>query len=322
MAETSEGKTVKCTTCSASFEASNVVFFCPHCNKDPMSSGDVLAEAFSQAASGREDNKDLPFEGSRMHTGALLVYFKGGISSMKLLEREVSILERVNCGHIIDLEEMSEAPKQMYLVMELCEDGELKKILCSKGHFTENETTHIIRSLASAIAIAYLHKNDIVHGDLKLENILVKSSDINEANEMKLNIKVINYNPPEVTSAYDYSKQCDIWSIGVIMYMLMSFIVVLHDINVCIAAVGFAQLKQVLKLLLKADPTHQIAGNELLDNQWITFPAVRSVSNSKWNQDCQEKKGELDKSLVPSMQELGNKSLLKSAVSLRIEKKS
>lgn len=47
MAESSGGKTIKCTMCSASFEAS----------KDPMCSGDALAEASSQAAGGREDNK-------------------------------------------------------------------------------------------------------------------------------------------------------------------------------------------------------------------------------------------------------------------------
>ncbi|XP_074698608.1 serine/threonine-protein kinase 33 [Strix aluco] len=99
----------------------------------------------------------------------------------------------------------------MYLAMELCDDGELKIILCSKGHFTENETRHIIQSLASAIAC--LHKTDIVHRYLKLENILVKSSDIDEANEIK-------HKDPEVISAYDYSQRCDIWSIGVIMYML------------------------------------------------------------------------------------------------------
>ncbi|KAM4899264.1 LOW QUALITY PROTEIN: serine/threonine-protein kinase 33 [Sylvia borin] len=136
--------------------------------------------------------------------------------------------------------------KRTYLVMELCEDGELKNAF-GKGHFTENETGHIIQSLASAIAC--LHKNCIAHRDLKLENILVKSSDINGVNEVKLKIKdmqpelrdksrrgllLVKEVPPygtqtifsawlaahEVTSASDYSQECDIWSTGVIMYML------------------------------------------------------------------------------------------------------
>ncbi|KAM6360304.1 LOW QUALITY PROTEIN: serine/threonine-protein kinase 33 [Alca torda] len=255
----------------------------------------------------------------------------------------------------------------MYLIMELCEDGDFKKILCSKGHFTEKETGHIIQGLASATA--YLHKNDIVHRDLKVENILVKNSDINGANEMKLNIKVLIISTPEVISAYDYSQQCDIWSIGVIMYMLYLF----TDPNFLTPFIASLEEK-LFELIRKGDlcfnnlvwetvsVAHKLGEesnnpattcqqekpseaqeNSTSNNTNIEFgaeietenggnksstpakqfPAVRSVSpvsNSKWNQDC--RKGELDKSLVSSPQELGNKSLLQSAVSLRIKKKS
>lgn len=232
---------------------------------------------------------------------------KAGSSAIKLLEREVSILKRVNHEHIIHLEEVFETPKRMYLVLELCEDGELKKILHGKGHFTENETRHIIQSLASAIA--YLHRKDIVHRDLKLENILVKSSDIDEDNEMKLNIKVTDfglavqkmggsesmfqstcgtpiYMAPEVISAHDYSQQCDVWSIGVIMYMLLCgeppFLAGSEEKLFEIIRKGDLQYNQpiwesvseaakyALQLLLKVDPAHRITANELLDNQWIT----------------------------------------------------
>lgn len=80
---------------------------------------------------------------------------KAGSSAVKLLEREVNILKTVKHQHIIHLEQVFESPQKMYLVMELCEDGELKEVLDQKGHFSENETRLIIQSLASAIA--YLH---------------------------------------------------------------------------------------------------------------------------------------------------------------------
>ncbi|XP_006162962.1 serine/threonine-protein kinase 33 [Tupaia chinensis] len=239
---------------------------------------------------------------------------KAGSSAVKLLEREVNILKSVKHEHIIHLEQVFETPKKMYLVMELCEDGELKGILDRKGHFSENETRWIIQSLASAIA--YLHSNDIVHRDLKLENVMVKSSFIDANNEMTLNIKVTDfglavkkhgrseamlqttcgtpiYMAPEVINAHEYSQQCDIWSIGVIMYTLLCgeppFLAnseeklfelirkgelhfedpVWNSISDC--------AKSVLKQLLKVDPAHRITAKELLDNQWLTGNMLSSV---------------------------------------------
>ncbi|XP_042303124.1 serine/threonine-protein kinase 33 isoform X2 [Sceloporus undulatus] len=261
---------------------------------------------------------------------------KAGSSAVKLLEREVSILKTVNHDHIIHLEEVFETPKRVYLVMELCEDGELKEILQRKGQFSENETRHIIQSLASAIA--YLHKKDIVHRDLKLENILVKSSDIDEENEMKLNIKVTDfglavqkmggsesmfqstcgtpiYMAPEVISAHDYSQQCDVWSVGVIMYMLLSggppFIAGSEEKLFEVIKKGDLQFKHliwqsvseaarnVLQQLLKVDPAHRFTANELLDCQWITGEThiVQRQFNvlelmKKWNQSSSTEGGE------------------------------
>ncbi|XP_006885665.1 PREDICTED: serine/threonine-protein kinase 33 [Elephantulus edwardii] len=239
---------------------------------------------------------------------------KAGSSAVKLLEREVSILKSVKHEHIIHLEQVLETPKQMYLVMELCEDGELKEILDKKGHFSENETRWIIQSLASAIA--YLHDKDIVHRDLKLENIMVKSSFIDANNEMNLNIKVSDfglavkkhgrseammqttcgtpvYMAPEVINAHDYSHQCDIWSIGVIMYLLLCgeppFLA--HSEEKLFELIRKGELhfedpvwnsvsdcaKSALKQLMKVDPAHRITAKELLDTQWITGNALSSV---------------------------------------------
>ncbi|XP_043372629.1 serine/threonine-protein kinase 33 isoform X2 [Dermochelys coriacea] len=355
MTDLSQGKkTIKCTKCSASFQPSGVVFFCPNCNKGPVCSGGALLETseFSSfhddtlphqseeqislvtempkseliepyrkmlTQSTRSNTAESKVPHTRIDDGAAIqqIYYfgrklgqgsfgvvievthketgkkwaikkvnreKAGSSAVKLLERE-----------------------RMFLVMELCEDGELREFLHRKGQFTENETRHIIQSLASAIV--YLHKKDIVHRDLKLENILVKSSETDEENEMKLHIKVTDfglavqkaggsesmfqstcgtptYMAPEVLSAHDYSQQCDVWSIGVIMYMLLCgdppFIASseenlfelikkgeLHFNNPIWQTVSEAA-KHVLQLLLRVDPAHRITANELLDNLWIT----------------------------------------------------
>lgn len=233
---------------------------------------------------------------------------KAGSSGVKLLEREVSILKIVNHDHIIHLEEVFETPKRVYLVMELCEGGELREILQRRKRLSESETRHVIHSLA--FAIAYLHKKDIVHRDLKLENILVQSGDVADGEAMTLNIKVTDfglavqkggvgsenmlqatcgtpiYMAPEVINAHDYSQQCDIWSIGVIVYMLLSgdppFMgssedklfehIKRGDLNFSASvwqSVSEAA-KDVLQKLLRVDPADRITANELLDNPWIT----------------------------------------------------
>ncbi|KAJ8271490.1 hypothetical protein COCON_G00103490 [Conger conger] len=232
---------------------------------------------------------------------------KAGSHGVKLLEREVSILKRVNHGHIIHLEEVFETPKKMYMVTELCEGGELKEILKKKRNFTEEEVRHIIHGLAEATV--YLHRKDIVHRDLKLENILVKGSQDGEENGL-LHIKITDfglsvqkggvgnksmmqatcgtpiYMAPEVIDGHEYSQQCDVWSIGVIMYTLLGgeppFLSKADDRLFDIIRKGELNFsspvwdsisdgaKNVLRCLLKVDPAHRITASELLDNPWIT----------------------------------------------------
>ncbi|XP_072418173.1 serine/threonine-protein kinase 33-like [Chiloscyllium punctatum] len=241
---------------------------------------------------------------------------KAGSHAVKMLEREIAILKMVNHEHIIKLEEVYETTKKVYLVIEFCELGELKGILEEKGHLSESETKHIISSLASAIF--YLHKNDIIHRDLKLENILVKSNNNADDEELKLNIKVTDfglsvlkdgagvgsesmlqdacgtplYMAPEIINNYDYSQQCDLWSIGIIMYILLcgqapftatTSEKLYEEITKGELDFSHSSLKSisesarsVLKGLLLVDPAHRMTASELLNHHWITGDTSRS----------------------------------------------
>uniref|UniRef100_A0A8C5QWQ1 Serine/threonine kinase 33 n=1 Tax=Leptobrachium leishanense TaxID=445787 RepID=A0A8C5QWQ1_9ANUR len=232
---------------------------------------------------------------------------KAGSSAVKMLEREVSILKIVKHENIIHLEEVFETPERMYLVMELCESGELREILRQKQRFTEPETRHIIHCLASAVS--YLHKNDIVHRDLKLENILVKSDESEDPNVMLLNIKVTDfglaeqrggvgsenmlqatcgtpmYMAPEVINDHYYTQQCDVWSAGVIMYMLLSgeppfkakseekLFEQIRKGEMNFSADVWQSVSEaardVLQRLLNVDPAHRMTARELLDHPWL-----------------------------------------------------
>ncbi|KAF7658386.1 hypothetical protein LDENG_00013890 [Lucifuga dentata] len=231
-----------------------------------------------------------------------------GSSKVKMLEQEVSILKQVDHVNIIHLKEVFETPMRMYLVTELCDGGNLKELLQRKKFVTEDETRHIIRSLADAIV--YLHKRDIVHRDLKLENILVKSSLHGDDSGM-INIKVTDfglsvktdgvgidnllmrdtcgtfiYMAPEMISGRGYSQWCDVWSIGVIMYMLLCgespFFsksktklfqkIMKGELHFTLPTWNTVsnEAKNVLTHLLKVDPACRMSANQLLDNPWIT----------------------------------------------------
>ncbi|KAK5611004.1 hypothetical protein CRENBAI_023227 [Crenichthys baileyi] len=229
-----------------------------------------------------------------------------GSSKFRMLDNEINILKQVNHAHIIHLEATYNTPTKICLVTELCRGGSLKQLLQQKKFFTEDETRQIIYCLADAVV--YLHKRDIVHRDLKPENILVKNS-LNE-DDGRFDIKVADfglsvkedgvgiknilteacgtllYMAPEMMSGRGYSHWCDVWSIGVIMFMLLCgeppFVSETKEKllkKIMSKEVRFTQPiwatvsdggKYLLSCLLKADPAYRMSAHQLLENPWMT----------------------------------------------------
>ena len=152
---------------------------------------------------------------------------------MKRLLAEISIVSKLSHPSIMEVYEVFEDTKKVYIVSEYCKGGELFDIISKKRNFSEKEACIIMEQLLSGIC--YSHKNGIVHRDLKPENILledksrnleIKIVDWGYATQMKQRERlhemdgISYYIAPEVLEG-DYDEKCDIWSCGVILYILL-----------------------------------------------------------------------------------------------------
>ena len=168
---------------------------------------------------------------------------KNKISNLQKFQREISILKKIDHPNIIKLYEVFEDDKYIYLIMEQCKGGELfDKIINhiqTKQMYNEKEAALIFHQMISSIS--YLHSNNITHRDLKPENILYYNSGEEENNpikiidfglstfydkifnnqKMKTKVGTAYYVAPEVLNG-NYNEKCDIWSAGVILYILLS----------------------------------------------------------------------------------------------------
>ncbi|PNY14032.1 cdpk-related kinase 3-like protein [Trifolium pratense] len=151
------------------------------------------------------------------------------------VRREVKLLKALSGHkHLIKFHDACEDANNVYIVMELCEGGELlDRILSRGGRYTEEDAKVIVLQILSVAA--FCHLQGVVHRDLKPENFLFTSR--SEDADMKLiDFGLSDFIRPEerlndiVGSAYyvapevlhrSYSVEADIWSIGVITYILL-----------------------------------------------------------------------------------------------------
>jgi len=148
------------------------------------------------------------------------------------LHNEIAILRSLDHPNIIKAYEVYSNKSQIYIVMEICSGGDLYKRL----PYSEKDAAKIVGKLTSAIK--YMHDNNVVHRDLKFENIMFENV------EDEAEIKVIDFGlskkflpdsdrymtegvgtiytmAPQVLQGI-YTSQADLWSIGVIAFMLLS----------------------------------------------------------------------------------------------------
>lgn len=162
--------------------------------------------------------------------------FQRGILS-ESLKNEIEILKNLDHPNIIKIFEDFEDQKHFYFIMEKCEGGNLNSLISKKSFFSKVIIVTILKQLLSALS--YLHDSLIVHRDIKPENILflkdkdygkIKIIDFGVAQYyqdnkfMTMSVGTLPYVAPEVLEQR-YNEKCDLWSCGVVAYVLICGIV-------------------------------------------------------------------------------------------------
>jgi carbon catabolite-derepressing protein kinase len=208
------------------------------------------------------------------------------------IEREIQYLQLLRHPHIIKLYTVITTPTEIIMVLEYA-GGELFDYIVSNGRLPEDKARKFFQQIVCAVE--YCHRHKIVHRDLKPENLLlddqynVKIADfglsniMTDGNFLKTSCGSPNYAAPEVISGKLYAgPEVDVWSCGVILYVLLVGRLPFDDEYIPtlfkkIAAGSYSipsYLSQgavsLIKRMLMVNPVHRITIGDIRDDPWFT----------------------------------------------------
>ncbi|XP_049402654.1 calcium-dependent protein kinase 32-like [Solanum stenotomum] len=234
------------------------------------------------------------------------VYACKSISKKKLrtrvdiedVRREVEIMKHLpKHPNIVTLKDTYEDDNAVHIVMELCEGGELFDRIVARGHYTERAAAAVTRTIVEVIQMC--HKHGVMHRDLKPENFLFENKKETaplKAIDFGLSVffkpgerfnEIVGspyYMAPEVLKR-DYGPEVDVWSAGVILYILLCGVPPFWAETeqgvaqaIIRSAVNFKRdpwpkvsdnAKDLVKKMLNPDPSKRLTAQEVLDHPWI-----------------------------------------------------
>jgi len=234
----------------------------------------------------------------------------------KFIQSEVSILKCISHSNVIKLEEVYEDEKAFHLITSLYTGGELfDRILqaqqSSEGSLSEQEAAHLTRQMLCAVT--YCHSQGVVHRDIKPENFMFESNDpdaqlilidfgfarICGRNKspayMETMLGTLHYVAPEVASGKRYTRKCDVWSVGVILYAMLCGCLPFYSMEndeiellaqICDAKITFKEkqwanvsreAKSFVKTLLCKSQTKRPEAEEALNHSWLQIATQNSI---------------------------------------------
>ena len=232
-----------------------------------------------------------------------------------IMEAESSILKLIHHPNLVELIDYFESEDKIFMVMEYLEGGDLIKYICDQEPMTnvpEKTIAKIIYRVGKAIQ--YLHNYGMVHRDLKPENIVFgKNNDISSLKIIDFGLTVtlgfeetvndlmgtVTYLAPEVYTNKPYDFKVDVWSIGIILYYLLSGILPFDDEDLNDELIGkkivfshheFAKeffegrSRMVINLIekcLEKNPQKRIGINEFVNDDWFVQNQIKKTFTNK-----------------------------------------
>eukprot|EP00930_Biecheleria_cincta_P096986 TRINITY_DN88746_c0_g1_i1.p1 TRINITY_DN88746_c0_g1~~TRINITY_DN88746_c0_g1_i1.p1 ORF type:complete len:480 (+),score=114.56 TRINITY_DN88746_c0_g1_i1:46-1485(+) len=247
------------------------------------------------------------YKGKDKHTGAMRAIKSINIDKVgdtKKLEAEIEVQQNLDHPNIVKLYEVFKDSQRYYLVMEICSGGELFDRIIAVSEetgagFSERDAATYMTHILSAMR--YLHSKDYAHRDIKPENFLLENERRDAAikvidfglakkyvhgkdENMKTKAGTPYYVAPEVLKG-SYDEKCDIWSIGVVCYILLCGFPPFSGENdnqilkaVKKGAFDFPspewddisdKAKQFIKSMITLDPVARLSAEALLEDSWL-----------------------------------------------------
>ena len=226
---------------------------------------------------------------------------KAKSSDIELVRTEIDIMKLCHHPNVVHLLDHFENADYIFIVMEYIRGGRLTDYMKDKNyHFSEKRAAELIYEIA--LGVKYLHKYGIIHRDLKPDNIMLTES--NDKGHIKImdfglskilgkkektsdGFGTLTFVSPEVLIRKPYNKEIDIWSIGVILYLILSGDLPFDDEeddeqkiakSIVFSEVEFPAKKfgnkskeviELIKRCLTKDPKDRIKIDEIIKSDWI-----------------------------------------------------
>ncbi|XP_051955453.1 serine/threonine-protein kinase NIM1-like [Xyrauchen texanus] len=215
------------------------------------------------------------------------------LQAQRMLFKEISIMESLYHPNILQLYEVVETPSQLYLVLELAGGGDLHTRISTGGKLSDSDSKIVFAQILSAVK--YMHENNIIHHDLKAENVLYTTNTCVKVADFGFSTRVINrnqaldtfcgsppYAAPELFKDESYiGPPVDVWAMGVLLFFMVTGTLpfradtvaklrhsVLEGAYVLPTWVS-APCQRLIRGILKPDPSERCALDQMLGCEWL-----------------------------------------------------